>query len=397
MPGCRLSRPFRVLAFVLGSVTLPAHAERATPALDAASVVQTTTLRAHVDRVIQPLMAAQDIPGMSVAVTVDGRAQVFHYGTAGKDDARPVDDATLFEIGSLSKPFTGTLGAWLAARHGWSMDDPASAAWPALQGTAFDGIRMRDLATYAAGGLPLQFPAGVSNDAQIAAYFAGWQPTYPPGTQRLYSNPSIGLFGYLAARQAPGGFAGVMTTAFLPALGLSSTYLTVPPEQQVNYAWGVAKDDARVRVSPGPLDAEAYGVKTTARDMIRFVTLAMDPPEGDATLAQALRLAQTGFYRVGPVLQGLGWEIYDGPVSLDTLLAGNSTPMALEPQPVTQMALAQAPAPDRFVNKTGSTRGFGAYAAFLPSAQAGVVLLANRNYPNAERVKAAWEILHALN
>ena len=81
------------------------------------------------------------------------------------------------------------------------LDDRASQHWPALQGSRFDGISLLDLATYTAGGLPLQFPDSVQKDqAQIRDYYRQWQPTYAPGSQRLYSNPSIGLFGYLAAR-----------------------------------------------------------------------------------------------------------------------------------------------------------------------------------------------------
>jgi beta-lactamase class C len=49
-----------------------------------------------------------------------------------------------------------------------------------------------------------------------------------------------------------------------------------------------------------------------------------------------------------------------------------------------------------WVNKTGSTNGFGAYAAFLPAQRLGIVLLANRNYPIAARVTAAWQILQAV-
>ena len=47
-------------------------------------------------------------------------------------------------------------------------------------------------------------------------------------------------------------------------------------------------------------------------------------------------------------------------------------------------------------NKTGSTNGFGAYAAFVPSRRAGIVLLANRNYPIPARIDAAYAVLREV-
>ncbi|HCR1577861.1 TPA: beta-lactamase, partial [Pseudomonas aeruginosa] len=273
----------------------------------------------------------------------------------------------------------------------------ASQHWPALQGSRFAGISLLDLATYTAGGLPLQFPDSVQKDqAQIRDYYRQWQPTYAPGSQRRYSNPSIGLFGYLAARSLGQPFERLMEQQVFPALGLEQTHLDVPEAALAQYAQGYGKADRPLRVGPGPLDAEGYGVKTSAADLLRFVDANLHPERLDRPWAQALDATHRGYYKVGDMTQGLGWEAYDWPISLKRLQAGNSTPMALQPHRIARLPAPQALKGQRLLNTTGSTNGFGAYVACVPGRDLGLVILANRNYPNAERVKIAYAILSGL-
>ncbi|MEW3927256.1 PDC family class C beta-lactamase [Pseudomonas aeruginosa] len=354
-------------------------------------------LKALVDAAVQPVMKANDIPGLAVAISLKGEPHYFSYGLASKEDGRQVTPETLFEIGSVSKTFTATLAGYALAQDKMRLDDRASQHWPALQGSRFDGISLLDLATYTAGGLPLKFPDSVQKDqAQIRDYYRQWQPTYAPGSQRLYSNTSIGLFGYLAARSLGQPFERLMEQQVFPALGLEQTHLDVPEAALAQYAQGYGKDDRPLRAGPGPLDAEGYGVKTSAADLLRFVDANLHPERLDRPWAQALDATHRGYYKVGDMTQGLGWEAYDWPISLKRLQAGNSTPMALQPHRIARLPAPQALEGQRLLNKTGSTSGFGAYVAFVPGRDLGLVILANRNYPNAERVKIAYAILSGL-
>ncbi|OXR33573.1 class C beta-lactamase [Pseudomonas umsongensis] len=353
-------------------------------------------LESIVSDAVRPVMHAQGIAGMAVAVTVNGKQQYFNYGIASKETGKPVTQDTLFEIGSVSKTYTATLIAYAQATGKLALTDKASKVLPALRGSAFDHISVLQLATYTAGGLPLQFPAEADSADKMLGYYQQWKPVYPVGSQRLYSNPSIGLSGYLAAQALGQPFDDAMENTLLPQLGLKHTWTKVPQDQMALYAQGYDKADKTVRVGPGALDAEAYGVKTSAADLIGFVQANLKPASLDKPLQQAIALTHTGYYSVGDMTQGLGWEMYRYPITLDRLLAGNSTPMAMQAHQVQWLNPPQAPSGNVLLNKTGSTGGFGAYVAYVPSKDMGVVILANKNYPNAERVKIAHQILSAL-
>ncbi|WP_308907503.1 class C beta-lactamase [Pseudomonas canadensis] len=354
-------------------------------------------LRAVVDASVKPLMQQQSIPGLVIGVVKDGKAQYFNYGVASKDAKQPVSENTLFEIGSVSKTFTATLAGYAVASGKLTLTDPASQYLPALRGGKFDHISLLNLGTYTAGGLPLQFPRAADNTQHMISYFQQWKPDFAPGTQRLYSNPSLGLFGYLAAQSLKQPFDQLMEKTLLPKLGLKHTFVTVPKSQMNLYAQGYGKDGQPVRVGPGAMDSEAYGIKTSASDLLHYVEVNMRPATLDPVLQQAITTTHTGYYTVEGMTQGLGWEMYPYPIKLDALVEGNSTKMAMEPHPVNWLTPPQAPRADTLVNKTGSTNGFGAYVAYVPSKGMGVVILANKNYPNGERVKVAHAILSSLD
>ena len=353
-------------------------------------------VRRIVDEAMKPLLAEHGIPGLAVAVTIDGERHFLEYGVAARDPRVPVTRDTLFELGSVSKTFAATLAALGEVEGRLSLEDGVALHLPELKGSALDRVRLLDLATHTAGGFPLQFPDGVGTNAQIMDYFRAWKPRFPPGTQRTYANPSIGLLGVATARAMGAGFVDLMERRLFPALGLERTYIRVPAAEAGSYAWGYNRDGRPVRVNPGPLADEAYGVKSNAVDMLRFLEANMGVGAVPGDVAGALQATHAGRFRSGEVVQALVWERYPWPVAVERMVAGNGPAMALEPHPATAIEPPQASSDGAIFNKTGSTGGFGAYVAFIPAEKIGIVMLANRFYPNAARVRAAHSVLSQL-
>jgi beta-lactamase class C len=354
-------------------------------------------IAATVDRAFRPLMKEYDVPGIAVAVTIDGQQYFFSYGVAAKDRNTPVTKHTLFEIGSVSKTFTATLVSYAQLLGKISLDDHPGKYMPQLRHSAMDEVSLLNLGTYTAGGLPLQFPDAVTNNAEMAAYFRQWNPSAAPGVQRRYSNPSIGLLGHIAGLAMNRNFADLIETELLPKLGLRHSYIRVPEAEMDNYAWGYNKANKPIRVSPGVFDAEAYGVKSTAADMIRFVEANIRPEGLETPMRRAVEGTHIGYFKTGETVQGLGWEQYPYPITLDRLLAGNSGTMIMEANAATQLTPPQIPSEPTLFNKTGSTNGFGVYVAFVPGKMIGIVMLANKNFPIPARITAAHAVLEQLS
>ncbi|HEO9335889.1 cephalosporin-hydrolyzing class C beta-lactamase MIR-30 [Enterobacter roggenkampii] len=361
-----------------------------------AAPMSETQLAEVVERTVTPLMNAQAIPGMAVAVIYQGQPHYFTFGKADVAANKPVTPQTLFELGSISKTFTGVLGGDAIARGEIALGDPVAKYWPELTGKQWQSIRMLDLATYTAGGLPLQVPDEVTDTASLLRFYQNWQPQWKPGTTRLYANASIGLFGALAVKPSGMSYEQAMTTRVFKPLKLDHTWINVPKAEEAHYAWGYREGKA-VHVSPGMLDAEAYGVKTNVKDMASWVIANMKPDSLQApSLKQGIALAQSRYWRVGAMYQGLGWEMLNWPVDAKTVVGGSDNKVALAPLPVAEVNPPAPPVKASWVHKTGSTGGFGSYVAFIPEKQLGIVMLANKSYPNPARVEAAYRILDAL-
>ncbi|ELY4673181.1 class C beta-lactamase [Cronobacter muytjensii] len=342
--------------------------------------------------VVKPLMAQYQIPGMAVAVSVNGETHFWHYGVASKETRKPVDDHTLFEIGSLSKTFTAALASYAQQEGKLDFSAPASRYLPTLKGSAFDGVTLQNLATHTSG-MPLFVPDEVKTTAQLMDWYRAWQPKQPAGTERVYSNLGIGMLGLITATALDKPFSEAMEQGLLAEFGMKQSFVNVPAAAMRDYAQGYNKDDKPVRVTPGPLDAESYGLKSSSADLLRYLQIQLGEREVSPRWRASLDATHNGYYRSGEFTQGLMWEYYPWPSSLSTLLEGNSSQRIMKGLTATAIVPPQQAPQAAWYNKTGSTNGFSTYAVFIPGKRIALIMLANKWFPNDDRVKVAYQIV----
>ena len=145
-------------------------------------------------RLARALVAGDNLPGLSVAVAVDGEiVWAEGFGWAGDDRRTTITPRTRFRLGALSKPLTAVAAALLHDRGRLDLDAPVQRyvpAYPAKQWT----VTTRQLMGDVAGVHRIR---GDNNDAMPTSHCASLDEAvamlaadpllFEPGTQHRYS------------------------------------------------------------------------------------------------------------------------------------------------------------------------------------------------------------------
>lgn len=259
--------------------------------------------------------------GIVVGVIDASGRRIVAEGVRAQGDSAPLDGDTVFEIGSMTKVFTGLLLAEMAGKGEVRLDQPVADLLPSGVRVPSRGgrqITLVDLATHTAAlpGVPTNFdPKDPSNPYadysadQLYAFLADHQLAYDIGGKYAYSNLGAGLLGHALARRAGGDYEAVLRERVLARIGLSDTPITLNAAMRGRLARG--HDAAREPVGPWDFTtlAGAGALRSTGNDMLEFLAAAMGlapsplKPALDATLA-VRRPADSAIMEIA-----LGWHV----------------------------------------------------------------------------------------
>ena len=157
----------------------------------------------------------------------------------------PLDGNTVFEMGSISKVFTGALLADMVARGEVKLDDPIAKYLPqTVKVPSRNGrqITLLDLATQSSGlpRLPSNMrPADFSNPyadysvQQLYEFLSGYSLTRDPGQRYEYSNLGVGLLGHVLALRAGKSYEEILKERILDPLGMNDTRVDATPSMKL--------------------------------------------------------------------------------------------------------------------------------------------------------------------
>lgn len=297
-------------------------------------------------------------PGMVIGIIGPQGRRIIAYGRRDANDPRPVDGDTLFEIGSITKLFTAVLLTDMVQRGEVRLEDPAAGYLPpgmTLPARGGRQITLVDLATHTSG-LP-DFPPNLApktpmnpfgdyDQQRLAAFLAGYRLPFTPGAGYAYSSVGAGLLGDLLARREGVSYETLVRGRVLGPLGMSSTGITLTPDQARRLTPGHTRWLAPAPYWTLPVLSGAAAMRSSASDMLTFLGANLgyvrSPLNGPFAAMLGVRRRADWIYDS----QAIGWVV-------------SRTPMG------------------EIAQHEGMTSGCRAYIAYDLRRRTGIVVLAN--------------------
>jgi D-alanyl-D-alanine-carboxypeptidase/D-alanyl-D-alanine-endopeptidase len=353
-----LLRPRRLALVSLAAATL----------LPAIAAAQTFPSNDSLTAILKSRVGTTGVGIVLGVLETDGTTRVVSYGSPGLG-AKPLGPKATFEMGSITKVFTGILLADLVESKKVALTDPVQKYLPAgvtMPTRNGEQITLLDLATHRSS--LTRMPTNINNPTnspypkytipEMYAYLSGHQLRRDIGSEYEYSNIAVALLGHVIERVNGKSYEELVQEKILRPLGMRSSSTKMENVRE----WLTVGHDENGLVAQARGWEELPGMgalRSNAEDMLRF--LAANVAEPTTRLHRLLRMSHEPRQVVTPNVDiGLNWQIHK---------YGNQ----------------------RIITHGGATQGFRAQAAFDPATKRGVVLMAN--YPAA----ASDIAFHLLN
>ena len=288
--------------------------------------------RSEVSKGLGPVVKAQmkkhNIPGISVGILHGDEEHCFGYGTTNLDFGLPVDKDTLFQIGSTTKTYTGTVIMTLVDAGKVKLDAKVTKYLPEFKvpdAKVASKVTVRHLLTHTAGWRGDLFPqTGRGDDAikkAVVELAEQAEQLTPLGKVWSYNNAGFYILGQIIEEITGKTYEEVVNEVILKPLGMENTFWW--PEEIIGRKHALGhnhtKDGLQVARRWGLMRAAnpAGGITSSAPDQLKYARLHLGDgtaPDGTQILSPgALKEMQQPQAEAGSIAShvGLTWLLDD--------------------------------------------------------------------------------------
>lgn len=252
---------------------------------------------------------------IAAAVVSADESKLMTFGKATPD--------SLFEIGSITKTFTGLLLAKSIADGALNVDD----AIPAEYQKEGSLITYKGLTTHTSGIIAGNFPGYVSPNEQtpyagitiplFKKLYAETALGYQPGEQWVYSNIASGLLGLVLSERAQMTYENLVQSTILSELDMNDSYFKIPELAEGRFLQGhvrlgdVIEPYAHWDLFENGINP-AGGLRSTIKDMVKYARAQLNP--SNSSLKDAIELSHKPLFPIsGRTMEiGMNWILIPG-------------------------------------------------------------------------------------
>ena len=237
------------------------------------------------------------VPGVAVGIYWGGGEDYVFHGTTSIENPLPVDENTLFQIGSTGKTFTATAMMRLVEAGRVALDDRVRKHVPGLRlrdESAAEGVTILELMNHTAGWNGDFFEDTGDGDDALAKYVRKMRTLrqlFPPGSPiASYNNAAVALAGYVIEKVTKQTYEQAIKELVFGPVGLEHSFFYPNDVMTHRFVAGHSNEDGEVQVvrpwrmmrASNPMG----GVVSTAGDQVRWARFHL----GDGRAADGKRV-----------------------------------------------------------------------------------------------------------
>ncbi len=294
-----------------------------------------------------------------VGIIDENDIEYYFYGDTAKDE-NPIDENTLFEIGSVTKVFTALILADMVEKGEVNLNDPIDKFLPEEISTPSKNgrtITLFDLATHSSGlpRMPDGFPIMDMDEQfqydreEMYDSLSKVELSREIGSKYEYSNFGVALLGHILSLQAGQSYEELLQERVLDKFRMESTCVKQCDALRDRFAKPHILGFAANELNLSEDMVGAGEIRSSGKDMLSFLSYAMGLKDSD--LRNSFELTQKVNRQIDDKLSiGLAWHM---------LQKDDRT----------------------IIWHNGATNGFTSFVGFDPESNQGVVVLTNSMNP----------------